>query len=646
MYDHQAIALRDHFRSFWKPEPDCPVWLWAENNVLLSPMESADMPGRFSASITPFVKEPLECFRDDSVSELTLVFATQVVKTLMLMIGVAWWLEHNAGRAVWVMDTENNARSFSETRWQPLLRECETLASTIPMGRDEFKKLQQRIGQSLLHFVGSNSPGNLAQRPADLVVMDEVDKFAVTTSREANAVDLVEQRTKSRANTMIAKTSSPTTEDGLIWLSYLAGDQREYHVPCPHCGEFILLVFAQVRWDQSAKIDNRWDYAAVRNSTRYICQLCGGEIHDGHKTAMLRAGQWIATNPNAPPGVRSYKLTSLYSPWAKTGFGSLAVEFLRHKDRFDMKGWDNGYMAEPTREKYEQLDWEKLAARRDPATEIPEWVAYFTAFQDTQDSWLEWGLIGWGENLEHCVLEHDRIIVDPSHEESWETTREYIERERVTPSGRLVPLLWVFLDYGGHQQTEVIRFIRSMRPYPVHASFGSKVQNLPARGRITKTKSKPRHRLFELGVSEAKKKVCSMLQRTRRGRGYCHFFAASLDADGGKRPLDDAYFLGLCAERLEPRSVGRSIEYVWVQTLERNEPLDLHVGCYCGMLQIPDARRVGAITAMLNWNKQEKGEPDEPGNKEKTVEAQPPRRPRRTASGQRRRPGSNFATDI
>jgi len=602
MKNSHKLHLRDHFRSYWRAEPDCPVWLWSENNIVLSAMESADMAGRFSSAITPFIREPLECFRDDSVQEVTLLFATQVCKTLMIMLGVAWWLEHHAGRCIWVMDTESHARSFSETRWQPLLKDCPALADQIPSGREDFKKLQQRIGDSLVHFVGSNSPGNLASRPADLAVMDEVDKFAVTTAREANAVDLLEQRTKSRANTKIVKTSSPTTEFGLIWLSYLAGDQRQFHVPCPHCGEFILLAFAQVRWDSTAKVLGKWDFVKVRNSTRYICQKCDAEIHDGQKTAMLRGGKWIPTNPTAAPGIRSYQLSSLYSPWAKTTFGNLAIEFLKHKDRFDMKGWDNGYLAMPSKDRAIELSWEALAARRDASTEIPEWVAFITGFQDTQDSWLEHGLIGWGENLEHAVIEHERIVVDPADPENWETTRRLIERERFTASGRMVPLLWYFCDFGGHYQTEVTAFVKSMRGYPVHLSFGSKLPNLPARGRITKTKSKPKHRLFEIGVSEAKKKIFSFLSRTKPGRGYCHFTAAALDADDGKRPLDDAYFMGLCAERLEPHTVGRTTELVWVQKLERNEPFDIHVGCYCGLLQIPAARRVAAIKSMLAAN--------------------------------------------
>ena len=656
MNNYHATALRDHFRTYWRPEPDCPVWLWAQNNIYLSSMESSDKAGMFTADITPFIKEPLECFRDDAINEISLVFGTQICKTLMVMIGAAWMLTHREGRGGWVMDTENNARSFSETRWQPLVRSCDALAAQIPAGRENFKNLQQRIGGSILHFMGSNSPGNLAQRPLDWFIGDEVDKWAIATAREADALTNVLQRLKSRSNTKAVYVSSPSTEYGLIWERYLEGDQRQYLVACPHCRNFDLLTFEQVKWDPAAKEFGKWNYTQVINSTRYICRHCGAAVHDGHKTAMLRGGNWEPTNASAAPGTRSYQLSSLYSPWEKTNFGNLAVEFLKHKSRFDMKGWDNGYMARPSKDQAIELDWEMLAKRRDPSPEIPEWVAFITGFQDTQDSWLEHGLIGWGENLEHAVIEHERIIVDPADPDNWETTRQHIERERATASGRAVPLLWYFCDFGGHHQTAVTNFVKSMRGYPVHLSFGSKLPNLPAKGRITKTKSKPRHRLFEIGVSEAKRKVFSFLTRTKPGRGYCHFMAAALDADSGKRPLDDAYFLGLCAERLEPRTVGRTTENVWVQVRDRNEPLDIHVGCYCGLLQIPQARRLAAIKAMLAANGKRRGAKDEVVDEhvsdaevDKSEVIVPKRgRPRRTTGrgNGRRGGGRNFATDI
>ena len=622
MREFQAVELRDCFRGYWKADPDCPVWLWAENNIVLSPMESADMAGPFSAAVTPFIKEPLECFRDESVSEVSLVFATQVVKTLMIMLGVSWWLEHNSGRCIWVMDTENNARSFSETRWQPLLRDCDALAKLIPADKDEFKKLQQRVGQSLIHFVGSNSPGNLASRPADLGVMDEVDKFATTSAREANAVELLEQRTKSRANTKIIKTSSPTTEEGLIWKSYLHGDQRQYFVPCPHCEKMQVLEFENVEWDQTAKTSKGWNFEQVRNSARYICPDCHGEIHDGHKTRMLRGGEWRPTNPHAAPGVRSYQLTSLYSPWAKTSFGALAVEFLKCKARFDMKGWDNGYMARPTTETCKKIDWEELAGRREPYKELPERVALLTAFCDVQDSWLEWGVIGWGEGTENWLIEHELIHGDPSKRGVWDDLAGLIAQKRA------LPLDWTFLDYGGHHGQEGIEFVKRMGSHRVYLARGSNQADAAVNHRITKTK-KPIVRLFETGVGNAKRKIMSMLSEDELGPGYCHF----------PEWANDEVFRQLCSEELRVKyQNGSPIEY-WYQIRPRNEMLDIYVGCYAGLCRLNQGTVRARMAAM---RKKLQTDTEEPPRKEENYvkSRQGSRRTRRPNAG--RRGGRSF----
>jgi phage terminase large subunit GpA-like protein len=570
MRDFQAIALRDHFRSFWQADPDCPVWLWAEKNIVLSAMESAAMSGPFSSAITPFIREPLECFRDDSVSEVTLVFATQVCKTLMIMLGVAWMVEHLGGRGIWVMDTETNARSFSETRWQPLV--ADSLEHLISGDRDDFKLLQQRLGNSLIHFVGSNSPGNLASRPADWVVCDELDKFAITTLREANALDNVMQRMKARDNTKIVKTSSPTTENGLIWKSYLEGDQRRFFVPCVACGEFQIMEFESVQWDARAKGPKGWDYHAVMSSARYHCVKCGEPHHDGMKTRMLREGEWSPTNPAAAPGVRSYHLSSLYSPWSKTSFGALAVEFLKHKARFDLKGWDNGYMARPSTETTKAMDWEVLAARRDtyklgtiPLTD----VALLTAFCDVQGDWLELFIWGWGESKESWMVEHHVIHGDPARPEVWDSLLT------VLCAARDLPIDWTFIDYGGHHGQQAIEFVKRNSGRRIYLHKGSNVESDPVNGRVSKTK-KPITRLFITGVGNAKRTIMAMLEVDAPGPGYCHFPA----------DIDDEFFRQLCAEELRTKyRHGSPVEY-WFQLRPRNEALDGFVGCYAGLKRL------------------------------------------------------------
>jgi phage terminase large subunit GpA-like protein len=161
------------------------------------------------------------------------------------------------------------------------------------------------------------------------MVGDEIDKFASATEREADALELAEDRLKALSTSKQFLTSTPTLVEGLIWQRFLAGDQRRFWIPCPHCRQFIQLIWKQVRWDQ-AKTDGRaWDFSKVRASGRYECQLCGGHVSDAQKVAALRHGEWRQENDGALPGVRSYHLSSLYSPDRKCTWGQLATKFLQ-----------------------------------------------------------------------------------------------------------------------------------------------------------------------------------------------------------------------------------------------------------------------------------------------------------------------------
>lgn len=342
-------GLERGMRSVFAPTDSRTVWEWAEDEITLSRRQT-ETPGPYSTLLTPYVREPLECFADASVSDLCLCFGSQTSKTTCMMIGAAWRMVNNPVPTIWVMPSEHLARSFSENRWQPMVDDCDRLRALKPSNVHRYKTLEQQFRDCTLTFIGSNSPANLASRPAGLLIMDETDKFAMPSEREAGAVALAENRTKAYTNALRVKSSTPTTPEGEIWVAFQQGDQRFYYVPCPHCSAMQRLVWQQVKWDNAARgADGEWNEDIVRASTYYECEKCQGKISDGHKTRMLRAGEWRPTNLSAASGRRSYHLNSLYAPWRSCGFGELAVMFLRQKysSLLGLQDFINGALAEP-----------------------------------------------------------------------------------------------------------------------------------------------------------------------------------------------------------------------------------------------------------------------------------------------------------
>lgn len=318
--------------------------------------------GPFSLAGREYIAEPLNDWGDTEISDCVEVFGSQTGKTAKNMAGAAWSIANDPCGIIWAMPSERLAQSFSETRWQPCLRASPLLAKEIPDGADRhsFKNLEQRIGGSLVNFVGSNSPSNLASRPARKLILDEVDKFDEGSEKEADAVNLLEQRTKAQPYPFRVKVSTPTIVEGLIWQEYLKGDQRRYFVPCPKCGKEILLMWSEgftalpkqgcesyVKWDKDAKKDGKWDLDRVLATAHVECCHCQTVITDGDKPGMVAKGVWRAT-AKAVLGFRSRQLSSLYACSPETTFGKLAVKFLQAVNSLTgVQGFINGDLAEP-----------------------------------------------------------------------------------------------------------------------------------------------------------------------------------------------------------------------------------------------------------------------------------------------------------
>ena len=338
--------LEQFSESLWAPKKTLSVREWAEANLVLSERVSSS-PGPYTTILTPYVREPLEDFRDDRVRTAVLCWGAQTAKTTTILAGLAYKLDMAPVPAMWVMPNENLARSFSEYRWQPMVDDCQVLSRHKLANTDKYKIMEQHFDKMSLWFFGSNSPANLSSRSVGLLICDETDKFAEASSKEAGAIQLAEARTRTYPLSLTIQTSTPTTEFGYIWQAFLRGDQRYYYVPCPFCSEMQILTWPNVKWDTMAKNDaGEWDNEKVRATAYYECPSCKGKITDGHKTKMLRMGKWKAANSNPEPNVKSYHLSGLYSPWET--FGKLAVKFLNDKKSImGLQDFVNSVLAQP-----------------------------------------------------------------------------------------------------------------------------------------------------------------------------------------------------------------------------------------------------------------------------------------------------------
>jgi phage terminase large subunit GpA-like protein len=361
------------------------------------------------------MRVPLECFHPDSgVNDMVLPWAAQTAKTFLCSLGVGYRLEWVPLPTLWVVPNDTFGRSWSETRWHPLVNENAALRAHRPLDADQFKLLEMHFDTCTMNIVGAGSPTSLAGRSVGLVVQDEACKYEHIRKDEAHPIFLADERTRTFANTALrVKASTPSVEDHIFWKQHEAGTMERYDVPCPWCQEPICFEFGRetLKWDESAKdADGVWDKDRVRASAHYVCQQCGREIKDADKPGMLTEGQWVVQSPQAPRTKRSFHLNAFYSP--DVTFGDLAVAFLSSDELFGLHNFYNSWLALPWREvatnvKDEDLirlrsdDYRKgqlrgvpqfVVVTADPGQSRTHWEA-LAVYRDGEMDVIDWGTV-------------------------------------------------------------------------------------------------------------------------------------------------------------------------------------------------------------------------------------------------------------
>ena len=323
------MALSEGAQIYWKgfsdgirPDPVLSCSEWADRHRFLSQRASAE-PGRWLTSRTPYLRELMDCMSSaDPTERVVFMKGAQVGGTEAINCAIAYWIDASPGPILAVSPSLEMAKRNSRTRIDPMIDECPRLKEKVrdPKSRDSGNSMFQKLFPGgVLVLAGSNSAASLRSMPARFCVFDELDAAPGDLDGEGSPLDLAEARTRTFKRRKVMVVSTPTLANrSPIEREFLNGDMRFFQVPCVHCGTYQKLVWEQLKW-----VDDDPD------TTRYVCEHCGGHLDEHHKTAMLDAGQWVAENPEA--SFRSYHLSSLYSPLGWFSWKNCVEAYLKAK---------------------------------------------------------------------------------------------------------------------------------------------------------------------------------------------------------------------------------------------------------------------------------------------------------------------------
>lgn len=565
-------ALRSMARTV-APRKRRTVSEWADKNRVLS-TKGSNLAGKWRTSRNPPLQEPMDaCSNKSGVREVVLMFPIQFGKTEVEVNALGYIMTENPGPVMVCLPGEVSMEKWVNQKLDPMIEEAEAvkaaLRSTSSRNSSNTKTFKDFIGGQL-YLEHAGSPSRLKSTTVRFLLVDELDEFASALRTGDDPLLMLEGRTSAfPATSLRIYISSPQIKgQSRIEEKFLAGDQRRYHVPCPHCGHMQHLQWSGLKW--APDCSKAW----------YVCQEHGCIIEEHHKTAMIAAGRWIAANPNGAKGVRSYTINCLYYQFGLgPTWAELAAMWLdAQADPAKLKVFLNDRLAETWEDAtMRSVRYNAIQERAEqyPIRVAPKGVLWVTAGVDTQDDRLALHLSGWGRGMGFWALDYHEFPGDPADDAVWVALTEYLNRPIQSEAGYLLGVDASAVDMGGHRSEAVKHWVRLglvRRPMVIQ---GAVPNNAPVLG-------KPRLLDVTRNGQTDRKGVRGYYVGTVAAKNWL-FGRLSVDAD--RKPeerythfsdeLDQFYFKGLVSETFDPAKNRYE-----KKRGARNEPLDTAIYSY------------------------------------------------------------------
>lgn len=583
--DFAAVAAMRLVDSLWvqhfKPRTSLPIDEWADANRVL-PRGSAEA-GPWRTARTPFARQIYQDLSDDSPYEdIVLMCATQLVKSEAGLNWLGSIIDQTPAPIMIVQATVETAKRYSKQRIGPMIQSCPALAEKVRDSRSRDSgntTLMKEFPGGAMVITGANSAAGLASMPARYVHFDERDDYPddVDGQGEPTKIARARQDTYRRRKRLTSSSVKRPKGESRILREFEAGTRFRYFVPCPHCEAMQVLRWQNLWWRKEPIEDP--DTAA------YTCEGCGAFIEEHHKDWMLERGEWRAEAPDA--SIRSYHLSSLYSPYGWLTWSALVQEFIDAiaardtGDEAPYKAFVGTRLAEGWEEQAEQIAANDLqkSAEDFPLAIVPMGGLVVVAAVDVQDDRFEVALWAFGEADQMWLFDYIVLPADPGREDDWKKLDALLSTRYPHAGGNTVAIEAAAIDTGGHYTHDVYRFVRATpswrkvsaikggdRPgMPIYAKPSSVDVNW--RGGIHKAGVK----LWHVGVHSAKDLLYARLKRP----GQVHL----------SKHLAPQVFEQLTAEHRVRHRTARGMRSIWVKRSAgvRNEAWDLGVyAIWCG----------------------------------------------------------------
>jgi phage terminase large subunit GpA-like protein len=313
-------------------------------DVRYLPEELTPKYGYYKYDYTPYLREIVDNLSPLSdVHEIVFMKPVQIGATTGILEGaIAYNIGADPSSQLYVSADKELVETGMTTKVERLLDGCNLRHKIASQTNTKTHKTGDKTAQKeypggFLHAVGARNPGKLRSMSYQRIYMDELDGFPDSLGDEGDPVSLALNRTIAFEHTRkILYLSTPlVTQTSKIYKLYLQGDQRNFFIPCIHCGEYIVL-FWELKESETSTGDRagiifnvRSNGKLIPDSVKYRTQCCGKYMYNENKALFLPEGNWIAQDEPDHEGIVSYWINSLYSPPGMFSWKGVVYDWLK-----------------------------------------------------------------------------------------------------------------------------------------------------------------------------------------------------------------------------------------------------------------------------------------------------------------------------
>jgi phage terminase large subunit GpA-like protein len=313
---------------------------WCEANRMMT-SDVSPIPGMFRYGNSPYTREIVDCLSNDHPSRtIAIMKGAQIgFSTGVIEAGIGWIVSQNPGNILFLVghedlisDAMNKVdRMIDSSGIRHFIRSNSNRAKNNKSGDTDQRK-DYPGGYLKLGIANHKYLRNISMQYG---FIDDFESMRSSTKESGSTQEMIEQRFAAYAKKMkLFYISTPELKaTSNIHPVYLKGDQRKWHVPCPCCGEFIVLEW-QIKIENTndkfggITYELNEDNELIPESVGYTCQKCMGFFDESVKTEIIKLGKYIPTAKAVDPTFISFHISALYGSSFMYGWTKYVRQYL------------------------------------------------------------------------------------------------------------------------------------------------------------------------------------------------------------------------------------------------------------------------------------------------------------------------------